>query len=590
MARDHRWPSFLAGLVAGLAHAGALLLAFPPVAWWACAFLAPIPLAWAARRAADGDRLRPIALGAALGSLPFWAITQWWIKDISVAGFPPLCALQASWAGVVVALGARFHRRYGRAHGAAWFPLLWVGVEFFRGELFFDGYAWALIGYPLIDSPLGPPAARFQGVYFASFLAAIPAGAFLDLRARRRLAPAIGAAVIGAVAAVGVLAGSPGSPGVPDARAMRVAIVQTNVPQIEKIAWTPDRELIDWREMSILLEKGAAAVATEGHAPALVVLPETMLPGGVLDSQAIDALDRHAIVRRLGAGREPIPATLFAKELLALQGRVGVPFVVGSKGYDGVRVSTEGAGVRIDQRATYNSAFLVQDARVAGPRYDKVRLTPFGEVMPYISTWPWLEARLASLGATGMRFDLSAGASRTVLEAARGARLVAPICFEVTVAGHVRRMVFDAGARRADCIANLTNDGWFGDWDIARAHHLQIARWRCAELDTPMVRAANTGYSALIDRRGRRIPSKWEPADALPSGAAHAASSPARAGGVLTGTVALPGPGDAPTVYARVGSVVGWIALAFALATALGAAASRIARLVRGRPAGTGGP
>ncbi len=107
--------------------------------------------------------------------------------------------------------------------------------------------------------------------------------------------------------------------------------------------------------------------------------------------------------------------------------------------------------------------------------------------MPYIRAWPWLQDQLLGLGANGMKFDLAAGTHLTVLNVpvaslGRSIRVVTPVCFEITVASHVRSLVFDEnGQRRADLIASITNDGWFSDTDIARQQHLsRPLRWRLA--------------------------------------------------------------------------------------------------------------
>ncbi|MFZ4430409.1 MAG: apolipoprotein N-acyltransferase, partial [Phycisphaerales bacterium] len=207
---------------------------------------------------------------------------------------------------------------------------------------------------------------------------------------------------------------------------------------------------------------------------------------------------------------------------------------------------------RYDRR--YNSVYLLVDGETSDARYDKVRLTPFGETMPYISNFPSLEAALLDLGARGMRFDLDAGTKQTVFELPRtggGAfRVATPICFEVTVAPHVRRLVAGRqGVRRADVIINVTNDGWFGSFVPARLQHLQIARWRSLELATPMVRAANTGISCAIDAGG-------QVRELGPVGAA----SPALSEGVVPTVVELPGE---LTMYARSGDVAGWASLAW---------------------------
>jgi apolipoprotein N-acyltransferase len=183
------------------------------------------------------------------------------------------------------------------------------------------------------------------------------------------------------------------------------------------------------------------------------------------------------------------------------------PLLVGSAALMGLRV-VDG---HIQEEEHYNSAYLVQ-GQAPFQRYDKIFLTPFGETMPYISQWPWLEEKLLSLGARGMTFDLDAGRSVRRLRlgwsedetgAESSAVLVTPICFEDTVGWLCRRMVYDGGAKRADAFVNLSNDGWFGRYDGGREQHAQIARFRCIENRVPMVRSVNTGMSVAIDSCGR---------------------------------------------------------------------------------------
>jgi apolipoprotein N-acyltransferase len=178
--------------------------------------------------------------------------------------------------------------------------------------------------------------------------------------------------------------------------------------------------------------------------------------------------------------------------------------------------------------------------------------------MPYISAWPWLEARLLALGAAGMRFDLRAGTEPTVfavrsVSLGRDVRVVTPICFEATTSWVCRRMIFEDGARRADLIVNVSNDGWFGWWDAGRVQHMQQARMRCIELATPMVRAANTGVSAIVNARGQ----------VLEQGAIAEDGSrgTVRVGGVLWGRVPL---AAGSPLHAVVGDAVGWAAMLIA--------------------------
>jgi apolipoprotein N-acyltransferase len=143
------------------------------------------------------------------------------------------------------------------------------------------------------------------------------------------------------------------------------------------------------------------------------------------------------------------------------------------------------------------------------PRYDKLVLTPFGETMPGISRFEWLEQALLDFGARGMSFDLDAGSSavRFEVESAAGERfaVATPICFEATVSWLCRSLVWTRGERTAELLVNTSNDGWLGDDDAARWTHLRLASLRAIENRTPMLRAVNTGYSAGIDSSGRIV-------------------------------------------------------------------------------------
>jgi apolipoprotein N-acyltransferase len=172
--------------------------------------------------------------------------------------------------------------------------------------------------------------------------------------------------------------------------------------------------------------------------------------------------------------------------------------------------------------------------------------------------WPAVQQYLVNLGAAGMSFDLNIGQRETIFELARSeeadqgvpVRIVTPICFEATVPGLCRRLVYSKSSARplsrsADIIVNLSNDGWFGEVIGIREHHLQIARWRCVELGVPMVRCVNTGISCVIDPQGRIV-------DRINIGGTDKLRD-----GVMTAKVTLP-PREASTLYGRIGDIFGW--------------------------------
>lgn len=532
----------------GLVHGLLMALSLPPVGWWWCAFLALMPIALLGARQDLGRPIR-VALWFGLGTLPYWLYLSAFVIDITWLGYTPMCVHLALDTALGVWAVTRVRRRFSIPMGLL-LPVAWTGVEFLRGEVLWDGYPWALACHPLIAvEALAAPAA-VGGQYFVLLLLAMSAGFAVDAalaRTTRRRLGFVGCllAQVGAWVGIGL-----GVPRAQEGGTVRVAVVQTNVPQDNKLAWTPDQEVADWQRFESLTAQAAQS------RPDFIVWPETMMPGPTLEPAALDVLRREQIIYRLKPDlADPdrpneLPATEFADRLLWVQGQLGIPMVIGSEAVEGLRVLSTDRGVKFDSDRRYNSVYLVANARVAPQRYDKLHLTPFGEVMPYIEHWPWLQRRMLAFGAHGLAFNLSAGDRPVVLSVpstslGRPLRIATPICFEVTYPGLCRSLVFDRAERQADLMVNLTNDGWFGWWDAGRAQHLQIARWRCVELATPMVRAANTGVSAVIDASGRVLKA------GVPAGMA-------RVDGVLTAEVRT---GVGVTPYARFGDIVGRMAL-----------------------------
>ena len=145
----------------------------------------------------------------------------------------------------------------------------------------------------------------------------------------------------------------------------------------------------------------------------------------------------------------------------------------------------------------YNSALFLDAA--GGPLgcYDKMYPVMFGEYIPFANRFPWL------YNLTPLPAGLTAG--RTALAVTIGGIRVAPnICYETALPEAVRSQVLDleAAGGRPDVLVNLTNDGWF--WGSSELDmHLAAGIFRAIEVRTPLVIAANTGFSAWIDGSGR---------------------------------------------------------------------------------------
>lgn len=575
MRRPWRERATLAAL--GAVHGVLMALALAPVGLWPLAMVALVPVFVAcARLARGGTRTARGAAWFALGMLPYWLYLHAFLIDVTAPGYPGLGVLLSAYTWLTVWIAARAWRLFSGA-GFVLAAIAWTGGEFFRGEIAWDGYPWGLVAHPLVEwFPIAAPAA-VGGQYLLVLLVALfGASLVATLVGPSRLPGRIGTGLtLGAWLFLSLVGHRmvPASSG----EELPVAVVQTNVPQSNKLSWRIQDQIDEWRR----LENATLRAATQGPGapPDLIVWPETMMPGPTLEPEALEVLAREGMQWNLPVNPVDSKAptslrmTAFADRLLEMQKQLTIPMLIGEEALVGLEVVKRDSRLSLETASRFNSVFLIDEATISRTRYDKVRLTPFGEVMPYISAWPWLEAKLLALGAAGMRFDLRAGTELTVFPVrsaslSRDVHVVTPICFEATTSWVCRRMIFESGVRRAELIVNVSNDGWFGWWDAGRVQHMQQARMRCIELATPMVRAANTGVSAIINARGQIL--------AQGAIAEDGTRGTVRAGGVLWGRVPL---ATGTTLYATVADSVGWAAM-FGAAILLALSFVRSSRLL----------
>lgn len=521
-----------------------MALAYPPVWLWGMVFLAPLPLVWVswfARRTPATT-----AFWCAIGVCPWWALAHIWVARVSAFGLVPLVIALSACTGLAVWAAALTHRRL--AWSLALWPVIWVGVDFFRGEILANGYPWYFLAHPLADQRWLSWPAAVVGTFGVSLLVTLPAVALVAwVLGRRRTAVGLAAVCI-----VWASAGLVVHPWPAPVGSIRVGVVQTNVPQSVKIDWSMGQRYEDWQAMRRLI------VAAGKERPDVIVLPEAMSPGWTLDAVSL-AHERGMMLDFVRQGPDGVleryPVTEMADELIVLQGALDIPILIGGPGYRNLRIRPDEHGAFwFDADEKFNSVFLVEHGRAPTKQYDKVALTPFGEYMPYISAWPWLERRLLGLGASGMSFELDRGHSyrpmEVVLEDGRAIEMATPVCFEATMPSVCRRLVGRPGS--AEVMMNLTNDGWFGAWMPGREHHMLTARWRCIELGVPMVRSANTGICAAFDEQGRLV--------------GQGVVDPATGTGglaMLEGIALYEVPlVEGRTIYAGIGDILGWGCLA----------------------------
>jgi apolipoprotein N-acyltransferase len=310
------------------------------------------------------------------------------------------------------------------------------------------------------------------------------------------------------------------------------------------------------------------ALAATGPRPDLIVWPETMWRWGLLEIDPAETLPEGVVAEAAGSergepddDRQARARRVLEAERLATVGafarRYATRWLVG---LDRQVITPRAAG----GAEHYNSAlFLTADGDVIG-RYDKMYPVMFGEYVPFADRFPWLY-RLTPLPA-----GLTAG-RECLAVTIEGLRVAPTICYETALPEAVRSIVLDleAAGGRPDVLVNLTNDGWF--WGSSELDmHLAAGIFRAVEVRTPLVIAANTGFSAWIDGSGRLL-----------------ARGPRRDTGTIRARVE---PDGRRSPWLAWGSVPTGLCVAVVAAAALEAAGERKARGSRSGDALTGLP
>jgi apolipoprotein N-acyltransferase len=439
-----------------------LALSFPKYGHGLVAWVALVPLLVAlasARSPGHGFRLGYLAGATSSLGIVYWTsrvVVQYGglTEPVGIAVMVLLCLALALFPSVFGAVVAAWTRTLGPA-GILLSPLAWVAMELLRSHTLFN-FSWCLLGYSQHALLPAIQIARWTAVYGVScVLAAVSAAvAFAmltpDPRARRR---ALGGAVALTAVVVGVGTWILRTP-VPESGRVTVGLVQASILQEEK--WDPAQA---WRNLDrhvALTEQAAGAGAR------LVVWPESAVPF---------LFDRNPGV---------------AAQLRGLATSRGIHLLFGNDDRD--------AEPRPDGRIWVGAKMLAPDGRLV-LRYHKMRLVPFGEYVP-----------LQSVLTLGGRY--SAKLVRAVGEFTPGEeQAVAPvdghlvgafICYEAIFPDHVREFA----ARGAELLVNITNDAWYGR-SSAPHQHFAMAVFRAVENGRYLVRAANTGITAVVDPRGR---------------------------------------------------------------------------------------
>jgi apolipoprotein N-acyltransferase len=386
------------------------------------------------------------------------------VMPFAVATFAATLAL--FYAVAAAAAAAMWRRGYARILG---FVFAFFCAEAARGHLF-TGFPWNLFGEALAGNDAHMQMAAYVGVYgltlAALFVFTAPAAAVAASRARagRLWGPLLCAAL--ALAAAYAAGSHRLREPVGEVEGVRVRIVQPNIPQSDKMKFE-NRQWIFQRLLD-LSRKGSSGedVASFTH----IIWPETSMPllfafnGGIFSAEV--------------------------KEALAALIPPGASLIMGAERAEGRRTPEN----RYHLDRVFNSLFVLAPGAEIRSFYDKTHLVPFGEYVPLKSV-----INLALFGAfTDNWGGFDAGtASASSMSTPAAPDFLPMICYEIVFPGRVKNQT-----KRPSWMVNVTNDAWFGA-STGPYQHLHQARIRAVEEGLPVMRAANTGISAVIDPYGR---------------------------------------------------------------------------------------
>jgi len=376
-----------------------------------------------------------------------------WLIPFAVVGLPALMALYTAFT----VLFTHLTKTRGLARCMA-FSILWAAFEWLRGNLF-TGFPWNLLGYSWMNCPSILQSVSVTGIYGLSLITLIISTmpyAYFSSRPSRLTRPFValitGIFLLITIAGYWRLSGAPfqGNQG------EVVRIVQPNIKQDNK--WNP-----------LLTRDNFFALINLSKAPSkraikYLIWPESATSFFLNESpQALGMIAQHLSPQSM----------LFT----------GAP--------------RRQSGVQGETTKIWNSLLVINHKGQVLKSYDKAHLVPFGEYVPFRDYLPsWIGK--VTYGA----LDYSVGEGVRTFTLPNFKSFSPLICYEVIFPGKV----ISRQDQRPKWLLNITNDGWYG-YTSGPFQHAAISQVRAIEEGVPLVRAANTGISMVIDPYGRNIAS-----------------------------------------------------------------------------------
>jgi apolipoprotein N-acyltransferase len=495
------WKRAAIALVAGALSS----LAMAPFNAWPVLFLTFPVLVWLVD-GAGGGRLQGLPAAAMAGwwfGLGYFVPGLYWIGNAFLVDAPTF-----AWLMPFAVLGLPAYLALFPAFGFALARLIWskdgsrvialaaslTASEWLRGHVL-TGFPWNTFGYALTEPLALAQAASLIGLWGLTFLAvaifASPA-VLIDGNSRGRrpwVAPVIALLVLVAMGIFGAVRLSL-QPTTTVAN-VKLRIMQPNLQQDVRFNYAAKAEVM--QKYLTLSDRASGPQSTGVRDASILIWPESAFPFFLTrEADAMAQID-----------------DLLPRGTILITGSVRAPDLP--------------PGTKITR--AYNSIYAIDHDGSVLSIYDKLHLVPFGEFLPFQD---WME-KLGFVQLTKVEGGFIPGTGRRVMELPNAPRALPLICYEAIFPEEVA-----ARGERPGWIINLTNDGWFGI-STGPYQHLQQARLRAIEQGLPVVRAANTGISAVIDPMGRIV---------------------ARLGlgveGVLDSSLPV---AIAPTIYARSGDI-----------------------------------
>ena len=435
-----------------------IALAFPSPGLSFLAWGALVPLLIALEESTPQMAFR---IGLSCG-ITAYAIILYWLNIVFVryGHLPwsisiPVYLLLVLWLAMFYGLSTGI-ARLGELAGikaAFTLPVAWVAFDFIRSFLF-SGFAWAMLGHSQFRTLPLIQIADLAGVYGITMLIVL-ANIVLHRALRAVSGAGVPYPVKSLIILLALLFGTLfygfnrlNEPEIIHSKPLRVALIQGNISQ--DIKWSPA-----FRESTIDTYERLTREASKGGVD-LIVWPESAVPFFFQD--------------------EPLQA----ERIRNMAREMNACILFGSPAHE----------LRNGRSTFLNSAFLLSPNGETVGRADKMHLVPLGEYVPLGGILTFINKLVVGIG------DFSPGERAVTLDTG-STKLGVQVCYEVIFPELAREYVRN-GAR---VLVAITNDAWFGR-SSAPYQHLAISTFRAIETRTPLIRAANTGVTAIIDHNG----------------------------------------------------------------------------------------